>query len=220
MAVDTAYIIRVYGHEVSMQKADQCAGSCSEVGMKFEFWDAYDGTGNTIVAPRESQFMSLLKLTDHYLTKSEIACALSHISLWLHCVEIDKPIVILEHDAVMLSPYVYHNVYNSICYLGNREQVHQGWKVLPTPPHATEGVNYHFICRAHAYAVDPAVAKNMLAYVLQHGICKSLDMMLRADIFPIHQWGLYAYDNFDGTTTITGRSTEGRTVVRNDNLEN
>jgi hypothetical protein len=43
-------------------------------------------------------------------------------------------------------------------------------------------------------------------------------MMLRADIFPIHQIGLYAYDNQDGTTTIKGRAESGRTSTRNDNL--
>ena len=91
--------------------------------------------------------------------------------------------------------------------------------MLPTPPHATEGPSYHFLCRAHAYAIDPAVAKNMLAHVIKYGICSSLDMMLRADIFPIHQMGIFAYDVKGEETTILGRPKEGRSTIRNDKLE-
>jgi hypothetical protein len=115
--------------------------------------------------------------------------------------------------------YLQHAVFNSIAYLGGNEQVNLGWKVLPTPPHASEGPNYHFICRAHAYAIDPAVAKNLLAHVIKYGICAPLDILIRSDVFPIHQMGVYAYDVRDGETTILNRPTEGRTTKRNDNLE-
>ena len=65
--------------------------------------------------------MSMIKITDHYLTRGEVACALSHISLWAHCVKIDQPIVILEHDAVMVKAFTQHQSYNSIVYLGGSE---------------------------------------------------------------------------------------------------
>lgn len=221
MAVDRAYIIRVKGHEVSERKAADCAKSCSDVGMPYQFWDAYNGTGLVIEAPDSlvgHPTMACLKVVDHYLTRTELACALSHISLWAKCVEDDKPLVVLEHDAVMVAPYRQHSIYNSICYLGAREQVEQGWGIHPTPPHASEGPNYHFICRAHAYAIDPAVAKNMLAHVIRNGICGPLDIMLRADLFPIHQFGLFAYDREDNQTTITGRPAHGRSTIRNDRI--
>jgi hypothetical protein len=106
----------------------------------------------------------------------------------------------------MLQPFKSHELYNSIVYLGNIEQVKQNWPVFPTPTHASNGHNYHFICRAHAYAIDPQVAKNMVSYVLKMGICESLDMMLRADLFNIVEFGVFAYDEPDITnTTITGR---------------
>jgi len=220
MNVDKAYIIRVAGHKSSEEKAKRCADSCDAVGQAWAYWDAYNGISDPIIPPNHNgQFMNMLKVTDHYLTRGEVACALSHISLWVRCVEQDKPIIVLEHDSVMVKPYSKHSVYNSICYLGSDEQVNQGWQVMPTPPHASEGVNYHFICRAHAYALDPAVAKNLLAHVLKFGICASLDMLIRADIFPIHQMGVFAYDVKDADTTILGRPKDGRSNKRNDNLE-
>lgn len=220
--VSKAYIIRVEGHEGSEQKAQRCSDSCTKVGMPWEYWDAYNGLSDSIIPPdHHDGFMNMVKITDHYMTRGEVACALSHISLWQKCVLEDKPLVVLEHDSIMIQPYVKHSVYNSICYLGGHEQVKHGWQVLPTPPHASEGHNYHFICRAHAYAIDPAVAKNLLAHVLKFGICSPLDILIRADIFPIHQMGLYAYNDWDGdktNTTILGRPLEGRSTKRNDDL--
>lgn len=220
MDVATAYIIRVLEHKVSEARALHCAKSCEGVGQPYEYWDAYDGTGEGIEVPdHHNAIMDCIKVTDHYLTRGEVACALSHISLWAKCVIDDKPLVVLEHDAVMLQPYKSHALFNSICYLGSHEQVKQGWQVIPTPPHASEGHNYHFICRAHAYAIDPAVAKNMLAHVIKYGINGSLDMLLRADIFPIHQMGVYAYNDWvNEETTIKGRPLDSRTVKRNDGL--
>ena len=222
LAVDKAYIIRVKNNEKSEKFAERCMESCVKTQMPWEYWDAYDGTKDVIVPPdhlESHQVMRMLKVTDHYMSRSEVACALSHISLWAKCVEQDKPLVVLEHDAQMAKAYLHHGVFNSICYLGGNEQVSLGWQVLPTPPHASEGPNYHFICRAHAYAIDPAVAKNMVAHVIKYGINAPLDIMLRADIFPIHQMGIFAYDLGNTDTTILGRPLEGRSTVRNDKLE-
>ena len=222
MIPSCAYIIRVVGNAASEEKAARCALSCEKAGQPYDFWDAYDGLADEIKPPaHHNAIMDCIKVTDHYLTRGEVACALSHISLWAKCVLEDKPLVILEHDSLMAKPYTQHAVFNSICYLGSHEQVKQGWQVIPTPPHASEGHNYHFICRAHAYAIDPAVAKNLLSYVIKMGICTSLDMLIRADLFPIHQMGVYAYNVYESPeeTTIKGRPLDGRTTKRNDGLK-
>lgn len=219
--IDQAYIIRILGNEVSERFATRCAESCTNTGMPHSFWDAYDGTNGDIKAPaHHNDVMNLIRVTDHYLTRGEVACALSHISLWAKCAVQDKPLVILEHDAVMLQPYTKHGVYNSIAFLGSKEQVKDNWPVLPTPPHGSDGPNKHFLCRAHAYAIDPAVAKNMLAHVIKFGITDPLDIMIRADIFPIHQMGVFAYDDPGTETTIHNRPKDGRTSMRNDDLRN
>jgi GR25 family glycosyltransferase involved in LPS biosynthesis len=221
LKVDKAYIIRIAGNEVSEQFAKRCADSCEKVNMPYEFWDAYDGVNQEIKPPKHhNAVMDLISVTDHYLTRGEVACALSHISLWAKCVQQDKPIVILEHDAIMLNAYPEHTLYNSIAFLGSKEQVKDGWPVLPTPPHGTDGPNKHFICRAHAYSIDPAVAKNLLSHVIRFGINDPLDIMMRSDIFPMHQNGLFAYDEPGDKTTIHNRPKDGRSSHRNDGLRN
>jgi len=223
--VDKAYIITVRGNESSEKYSKRCQESCKNVGMPYQVWNAFDGTNGDIKVPEHSigdKIFKMLKVTDHYLTRGEVACALSHISLWVHCATIDKPIVILEHDSVMVRPFVDFEKFNSIVYLGGNEWAEQGWNVYPIPPHASEGPNYLFICRAHAYAIDPLMAKNLIAHVLKMGICAPLDIIMRADLFNISHQGLFAYDkNIDtvNDTTIKSRPLSGRTTARNDKLD-
>ena len=208
MAIERAYIITISGHEKSEEQAAACAASCEKVGMPHTLWDAFDGTKGEIAVPphaKDASWLPWLKVNDHHLSPTEIACALSHISLWAHCATMDKPIVILEHDALVLAPYREHIAYNAIAYLGSQEQYMGKMQVRTIPPHGSLNHNRHFILRAHAYAIDPAIARNLMAYVLRYGIHESLDVMINVDIFTIVQPGLFAYDNFRGETTITNR---------------
>ena len=224
--VEDAYIITVKGNANSEMHAKECIESCNKVGQSYKIWDAYDATkGLPIIEPDHSKddaLMSMMKITDHYLTRGEVACALSHISLWKHCAAIDKPLVILEHDAIMVKKFESMNIYNSIVYLGGSEWAEKNWPIMPIPPHASEGPNYHFICRAHAYAIDPPMAKNLLSHVLKFGIVAPLDILMRVDIFNVSHQGLYAYDkSYDKIkdTTIKARPVSGRTTDRNDDLK-
>lgn len=219
--IESAYIIRIANNNASEHLAQRCANSCEQVGQRYQFWQAYDGTGDAIVIPDHSaacSFMPMLKVSDHYLTKAEVACAMSHISLWVRCANIDRPIIVLEHDAVMLKRLDHFPGFNTILYLGSVEWAEQNWPVMQVPIHASDGPNKHFICRAHAYAIDPIVAKNMLANVLKMGIYASLDAMMQADLYNISHIGCIAYDKSAGTT-IKNRPEMGvKRVERNDNL--
>lgn len=221
--IENSYIITIKNNENSERLSKRCQESFESVGQKYTIWDAYDGLSDVIVPPehsKNSDFMQMLKVTDHYLTRGEVACALSHISLWVHCVKIDKPIAIFEHDAILLRKIESHDFFNSILFLGSAEWVEKNWPLIPIPPHGTDGHNKHFICRAHAYVIDPQIAKNLLSHVLKMGICDPLDIMLRADLFNICHRGVFAYDKSEPeNTTIKGRNQQGRTTRRNDRLE-
>ena len=220
-AIDAAYVITLRGNKLSEQYSQRCQQSCQQVGMPYKIWDAYDGTvPGEIVVPdhsRNCSYMSILKIMDNYMVKAEVAIALSHISLWLHCAKIDRPIVILEHDAVMVKKLEYFKGYNTIMYLGGVEWAKHKWPIMDVPLHGSDGPNKHFICRAHAYAIDPAVAKNLLAQTLKMGIYATLDEMMYADLYNISHDGLYAYDE-PGESTVDARPTQGRTVIKNDDL--
>ena len=226
MSVEGTYIISIQGNKVSEQLTQQCLASCEKVGQpNVNVFPAFDATGSkvkvqqhdlglpvgelgSIKVPEFLQgqaFLNFLRLKRCDLLMTQIACFLSHYSLWCMCLDKDMPIVILEHDAVMVKPFLRHNYLNNIVYLGGSEQKAGSLRDTDTiPPHASDqqGLD-RFICRAHAYSIDPIMAKNLVSYAIHHGIITTADAMMRYDMFGIVQNGVYAYDNPHDQSTIT-----------------
>ena len=226
MGVEGTYIISILGNKVSEQLTQQCLESCQKIGQpNVNIWPAFDATDSpikiqdhdlgkpigemgTIKVPemlKGQAFINFLRLRRSDLLMTQIACFLSHYSLWCMCLDKDQPIVILEHDAIMVKEYLRHNYYNNIVYLGGCEQVEGSLNSTDTvPPHASDQKGSdRFICRAHAYAIDPAIAKNLVAYSIHHGLITTADAIMRCDMFGIVQDGVYAYDKPHGLSTIT-----------------
>ena len=226
MSIEGTYIISIQGNKVSEQLTQQCFASCEKVGQpNVNVFPAFDATGSkvkvqqhdlglpvgelgSIKVPEFLQgqaFLNFLRLKRCDLLMTQIACFLSHYSLWCMCLDKDRPIVILEHDAVMVKKYLRHNYLNNIVYLGGNEQIKGTLKDTDTiPPHASDqqGLD-RFICRAHAYSIDPIMAKNLVSYAIRHGIITTADAIMRYDMFGIVQNGVYAYDNSHDLSTIT-----------------
>ena len=226
MSVEGTYIISIQGNKVSEQLTQQCLASCKEVGQpNVQVFPAFDATGSKIKVQQHDlglpvgelgsikvpeflqgqAFLNFLRLKRCDLLMTQIACFLSHYSLWCMCLDKDMPIVILEHDAVMVKPFLRHNYLNNIVYLGGSEQKRGSLRDTDTiPPHASDqqGLD-RFICRAHAYSIDPIMAKNLVSYAIHHGIITTADAMMRYDMFGIVQNGVYAYDNPHDQSTIT-----------------
>ena len=224
--IEGTYIISIQDNEVSQKLTQQCLASCKEVGQpNVQVFPAFDATDSkvkvqkhdlglpigelgSIKVPQFLQgqaFLNFLRLKRCNLLMPQIACFLSHYSLWCMCLDKDKPIVILEHDAVMVKPYLRHHYINNIVYLGGSEQIEGTLRCNDTiPPHASDqqGLD-RFICRAHAYAIDPIMAKNLVSYAINHGIITTADAMMRYDMFGIVQEGIYAWDNPHDLSTIT-----------------
>ena len=226
MAIEGTYIISIPGNELSQRLTQQCLESCKKVEQpNVQVFPAFDATDSKIAVQKhdlgkpigelgtikvpeflQSQaFLNFLRLKRCDLLMTQIACFLSHYSLWCMCLDKDQPIVILEHDAVMVKPFLRHNYLNNIVYLGGSEQIHGSLRSNDsTPPHASDqqGLD-RFICRAHAYSIDPIMAKNLVSYAIHHGIITTADAMIRYDMFGIVQEGVYAYDNPHDQSTIT-----------------
>jgi hypothetical protein len=201
--VESAYVITLRGHELSERLARRCIQSCRDVQMPVKVWEAFDGTGSDLKIPnllKNKEYTYWLKWINNTMNLPRIACVYSHFSLWCHCMTIDKPIVILEHDAVMLKPYLFHTFYNCIEYLGCQQQVEAGGFTGQLAYSYVLDKNYYFMSMCHAYAVDPAVCHKLVGYFIKNGITDSLDVMLRMDLFPVMQRDLYAYQKPDKST--------------------
>ena len=203
--IEKAYIITLFDNDESTQLSNRCAWSCRRNQIPYEQIQGFDGTkNNEIIIPPglENQwFIKWLKQPNDKYSSSQIACFFSHFSLWALCATIDKPIIILEHDAICVQNIKFHKFYNCIQYLGSKEQ-YNGAEVCSIPPHASiYNGHWRSICRAHAYLIDSPVARNLLSYAIREGMTKTLDIFIRCDIFSIVQDGIYFYDE-RGTSTI------------------
>jgi hypothetical protein len=205
--VSAAHIIYVPGNQVSETLADRCLKSCQQINYPAVLYAGFDGTGTELQIPehiRNQSWYRWLRVTDHYQSLAEIACSLSHIALWVKCMTDDQPLVILEHDAIMIKPYLKHEIYNGIAYLGSQDQFSQPTQKKLIPMYSSINRNWNFIHRAHAYSIDPAAARKLFSRILDRGIYESADVMIRADDVAIIQTDFYAYDR-PGETIIKTR---------------
>ncbi len=206
--VSGAHIIYVANNQTSEDLAYRCLESCKKINFNADLYQGFDGTGNELIVPdhlKNQSWYKWLKVTDHYQSLAEVACSLSHISLWVKCMEQDQPLVILEHDAIMVKPYMKHEIYNGIVYLGSQADLKIPKKYDNIiPQFSAINANWNFINRAHAYSIDPAVARKLFTNVLDRGIYESADVMIKTDDVAIIQTGFYAYD-LPGETIIKTR---------------
>jgi hypothetical protein len=208
--VEQAYILHLPGNKQSDRMTKRCVESCENTGQKYKLWEGFNGLGEGIIAPKHLEkepWLKWIKCPNSALKNGEVAAFLGHVSLWAKCIEIDQPIVILEHDAVMIKKFEEHPCLNAIIYLGCEEQQQQKLQVSPVPVHLKwEGLNCLY--KAHAYSVDPFVARRLMGSVISGGITRSIDVYMRADIYTQVQVGLYAYDISEGSTIVNRDKTE------------
>ena len=203
-AVESAYILTVKDHPLSERMSERCAKSCQNVGIPYKRWESFDGTKGEILVPehlRHKEWLKWIKVVNPALAKTEVGMILGHISLWAHCVEIDQPIVVLEHDAVFIRNFTHHVAVNAIIYLGSEEQVRNNFYWNPIAIMGQLNENYRFILRTHAYSIDPMIAKKLLGNIILSGITTGIDVYMRSDIFTQIQMGVFAFDLAEGLST-------------------
>ena len=210
-----AFIITLMDHAPSMHMAKQCLYSCEDVGQEACLWPAFDAltSPGQIKIPdrfKDNDWIKWPKLTEwrYNVVPGELACFMSHLSLWIHCINLDQPILILEQDAILLRKIEDYPLFGSILYLGCTEQRTGQMGITGlTPPFGSDGPNYLFQLRGHSYGISPEVATQLVANVLAYGITSPLDIFIRPEITCIAQpYGLCAYDNGNKSeTTILGR---------------
>ena len=129
LSIESSYIITIKNHPISEKMSARCQQSLAALKMPYKVWDAFDGTSGSIKVPdhaKDKSWVSWIKWVDKELSITEVSAALSHISLWIHCIEIDRPIIVLEHDAIVCRELFDHPVIGCIHYLGSIEQAKKG----------------------------------------------------------------------------------------------
>lgn len=223
--IENTYIISIPDNKESIEQTKKCIRSCEMIGQPYKIWPAYDGTDRVTVKTPEhlknADHMKWFKLRDHKLSPGEIGCLLSHLSLWCHCLTLNRPIVILEHDALMFRRFTHMHFKNAMETLGHyyevdlmklklqkfadfefiEAQIEEDKKnppelTYPTPLTNLCNINYLFPLGMHAYAIDPPMARKLVVSYM-HGIINVNDSHVDVATINYVQAGVFAFPNDD-----------------------
>lgn len=95
--IDRALIIRRRKVDLSMEYAEYCAKSCEKFNLPYEFVDGIE----FMTSDDAFKAVGVWKQADYIGTTGHNNCHASHIKAWRRIVEIGRPCLILEHDAVI-----------------------------------------------------------------------------------------------------------------------
>ncbi len=183
-----SFVIYKEGDAFSTELASECIDSANKFGITVE---KYPGVYNDI----ENKFIkeNLFVNADCKNRLDKLGakgCLLSHFYLWKMCVDINQPLFIFEHDALMINPLPnnvlnlfedYLNLdYNRKIYRKNLVGYHEELTNLKTDQiditkmEIKSGAGFKFINRnhivgAHGYIIKPTGAKKIIDGLLVDG---------------------------------------------------
>lgn len=172
MKIDRALIIRRRRVELSMEYADMCAQSCERQGLPYEFIDGVE------FMTSEDAFKSVgtWKRPEYKSMTGHDNCHSSHIKAWRRIIEIDKPCLILEHDAIVLGNVQNINLPDmAVITFGHRVGTIDMYR--PVGP-ITHLVSIPRAMGVHACGLTPITAKWLVDDVEKNGVGNNVDCWL------------------------------------------
>ena len=183
MKIDRALIIRRLNHPVSMEYAAGCAKSCEEHNLKYEFIDAIEN----ISCEQAFKAVGVYKKESYKNSMGNCCCHASHIKCWKRIIELDKPCIILEHDAIVRGDVTNIDIPDmSVVTFGHR--VLDPNQYNPIKP-IKELKEIPRSVGVHACGLSPLTAKWLWESARNNGISIGIDrwlMMQRASRLPLY----------------------------------
>lgn len=153
------FVIAIKDHPVSERQLNDCLNSANTFGWKVEiFWGVDGRTITNETWQKEELTPRLDKPTMHRVGVQ--GCFLSHYMLWKKCIELDEPIIILEHDAVIQHVWQPLDINEAVIKLHR----HYSGK---TPKIDTD--SGHWSKSGHAYCLSPGHATKLINFVKRVG---------------------------------------------------
>ena len=153
------FVITIMENERSVQVADRCVKSGQVFGYKIEKHAAYSPQNCNVNQELDNLNYDRSGFIEKYSRPENcIAGFLSHHSLWMKCLELNEPIVIFEHDAVVTND-IPNLVLFDILNLGK-----PSYGKFNTPTFIGYGslVSKPYFPGAHAYRITPKGAADLI----------------------------------------------------------
>jgi GR25 family glycosyltransferase involved in LPS biosynthesis len=208
-----AFVIALRNSDYSKTVAERCIQSAKVHGVEVDwFWGVQkEQAEETMVSyglrwgwANDNTSNAICPVTGlhqfPYTTKdirTKIGCSMSHFKLWERCVNLDQPILILEHDAVFLRP-LPEIEFQGICQINdpngatrrgswwskqmvkrNKEGVFEKtWVTTPEERHIPDG-----LAGNSAYLIKPHAAKELIDKYYKLGVWPN-DATMCKQLFP------------------------------------
>lgn len=191
-----AFVITMKGRSFSEELAEDCIASGKKFNIQIEKFNAVQLDD---VEPTYKKFnlrpFPKLKFTRD--AKGVRGCFCSHYSLWQKCLELNEPIMILEHDALIIRP-IPKDIINKFAELCNLDaysrtttvyekhlEKFDGYDVIPHSPKRPTASGFQYfdkICikGLHAYIIKPQGAKALMEFTKSKGMLPA-DILVNAD---------------------------------------
>ena len=171
------FIITILDHPVSLQQSAVCVQSANKYGWNVEIFSATHGK---TITQESWDTIGIKPLMDKpgMNKPGTWGCFFSHWRLWNICVNLNEPIVVLEHDAIIHSPWLPLDISNAIVKLhfDRTKDVPHLWVDPLTgqstgstlaycmlPEHAVKLINF---CKAHGvFAIDRLMGDKVIDIV-------------------------------------------------------
>ena len=172
------FVIAIKGHAVSENQLQDCLISAEKFNWNVETFWGVDGrtiTDNTWTT--EGIFPRLDKPT---MSRPGVqGCFLSHWALWKKCIELNEPIIILEHDAVIQGQWQPLEINESIIKL------HRYYKQKNPKYDEDTGL---WSASGHAYCLLPTHANILIKFVKNKGAFEA-DRIIGDKVIPFKHLG-------------------------------
>ncbi len=209
-----AFVITLKDNDYSETTADRCIKSAADHGLHVMKWYGVDKTNAQHTMENNglewtwaknntaNDICPITSLKQFPYTaadiRAKIGCSMSHYLLWKKCVELDEPILILEHDAVFLRPLPDFD-FKGICQINDPAGATRrgSWWSQQMINRGTEGVHEKTwivsekerdipdgLAGNSAYMIKPEFALSAISKIYEIGIWPN-DAFLAAQIFPM-----------------------------------
>lgn len=177
-----AFVITLLENQISLTLANSAVDSAKKFDIELIIWPAVNGL---LYGKEKLKNLNLNKILKKVMIQRTgvLGCFLSHYELWMHCVNIDTPILILEHDAMFIRsiPKDIETQFTDILKLDpfyiTDPEYHKNVK-----DSATEDIQYfyqptagsskagEYTLGAHGYCITPSGATKLIDFANNVGI--------------------------------------------------
>jgi glycosyl transferase family 25 len=184
------FVIALKNHPVSEKQLKDCLNSAEKYYWNVEiFWGVY---GNTLT----SKDWSNIGVKSNIGKTGAQGCWFSHYHLWKKCIELNEPIVVLEHDAIIQRSWEPLKISDSLIKL------HKHYRKDPLNLKWNHSITGQWSPSTHAYCITPNHAHQLIETAKKIG-AYSADLFMGNNIIKVELLGepeLVARQNTYSTT--------------------